>query len=112
MNYGSEALDTVEQLGLILKDQNKAATLLKHFGSIANLARASVQDLSLSYQHKPTSVPPMRFPLRDLAAHQYSWKGHAWPQLDINWPYLLETSRPVEALSIQCREGVELTYAE
>ena len=46
VNYGSEALDTVEHLGLILKDQNKAATLLKHFGSIANLARASVQDLS------------------------------------------------------------------
>jgi DNA repair protein RadC len=33
---------------LILKDQNKAATLLNHFGSIANLARASVQDLSAS----------------------------------------------------------------
>jgi DNA repair protein RadC len=46
VNYGSEALDTVEHLGLILKDQNKAVTLLKHFGSIANLARASVQDLS------------------------------------------------------------------
>jgi DNA repair protein RadC len=46
VNYGSEALDTVEHLGLILKDQNKAATLLKHFGSIANLARASVQELS------------------------------------------------------------------
>ena len=44
--YGSEALDTVEHLGLILKDQNKAVTLLKDFGSIANLARASVQDLS------------------------------------------------------------------
>jgi DNA repair protein RadC len=46
VNYGSEALDTVEHLGLILKDQNQAATLLNHFGSIANLARASVQDLS------------------------------------------------------------------
>src|SRR5260221_10849775 len=46
VNYGSEAIDTVEHLGLILKDQNKAATLLKHFGSIANLARASVQDLA------------------------------------------------------------------
>jgi DNA repair protein RadC len=46
VKYGSEALDTVEHLGLILKDQNKAATLLEHFGSIANLARASVQDLS------------------------------------------------------------------
>jgi hypothetical protein len=47
----SEALDTVEHLGLILKDQNKAATLLKHFGSIANLARASVQDLSAFLSH-------------------------------------------------------------
>jgi DNA repair protein RadC len=45
VNYGSEALDTVEYLGLIIKDQNKAAVLLQHFGSIANLARASVQDL-------------------------------------------------------------------
>ena len=39
-------LTNVEHLGLILKYQNKAATLLNHFGSIANLARASVQDLS------------------------------------------------------------------
>ena len=45
VNYGSEALDTVEHLGLIIKDQKKAATLLQHFGSIANLNRASVQDL-------------------------------------------------------------------
>jgi DNA repair protein RadC len=45
VNYGSEALDTVEHLGLIIKDQKKAATLLQHFGSIANLGRASVQDL-------------------------------------------------------------------
>jgi DNA repair protein RadC len=35
----------VEHLGLILKDQNKARALLEHFGSIVNLARASVQDL-------------------------------------------------------------------
>jgi hypothetical protein len=45
VNYGSEALDTVEHLGLIIKDQKKAAALLQHFGSIANLGRASVQDL-------------------------------------------------------------------
>jgi DNA repair protein RadC len=31
---------------LILKDQNKALTLLNHFGSIANLSRASVQEIS------------------------------------------------------------------
>jgi DNA repair protein RadC len=30
---------------LILKDQRKAAALLQHFGSIASLGRASVQDL-------------------------------------------------------------------
>ena len=30
---------------MILKDQNKAATLLEHFGSIAQLARGSVQEL-------------------------------------------------------------------
>ncbi|MBV9275410.1 MAG: hypothetical protein JO333_16050 [Verrucomicrobia bacterium] len=34
VNYGSEALDTVEHLGLILKDHKKAAALLQHFGSI------------------------------------------------------------------------------
>ena len=45
VNYGSEALDTVEHLGLILKDQNKAAVLLDHFGSLDQLARASVQEL-------------------------------------------------------------------
>jgi DNA repair protein RadC len=46
VNYGSEALDTVEHLGLILKDQNKAAALLRPFGSIAQLSRASVQELA------------------------------------------------------------------
>jgi hypothetical protein len=30
--------------------------------------------------------------LRNLATHQYAGKGHAWPQLDINWPYRVETS--------------------
>jgi DNA repair protein RadC len=44
VNYGSEALDTVEHLGLILKDQSKARALLQHFGSIANLSKASVHD--------------------------------------------------------------------
>jgi DNA repair protein RadC len=43
--YGSEALDSVEHLGLILGDQEKGAALLQHFGSIALLARASVQEL-------------------------------------------------------------------
>jgi hypothetical protein len=38
VNYGSEALDTVEHLGLILKDQNQAAVLLDHFGSLDQLA--------------------------------------------------------------------------
>ncbi|MBV9273660.1 MAG: hypothetical protein JO333_07180 [Verrucomicrobia bacterium] len=45
INYDSEALDTREHLGLIIKDQNKEAALLQHLGSIANLGRASVQDL-------------------------------------------------------------------
>jgi DNA repair protein RadC len=43
--YGSEALDTAEHLGLILGSQKTADALLKHFGSLANLARASVQEL-------------------------------------------------------------------
>jgi DNA repair protein RadC len=45
VNYGSEALDTVEHLGLILGSQKAADTILKHFGSLAVLARASVQEL-------------------------------------------------------------------
>jgi DNA repair protein RadC len=43
--YGSEALDTAEHLGLILGSQKAADTLLKHFGSLAVLARASVEEL-------------------------------------------------------------------
>jgi len=45
INYDSEALDTVEHLGLILKDQSKARALLKRFGSFSQLAPASVQEL-------------------------------------------------------------------
>jgi DNA repair protein RadC len=45
VTYGSEALDTAEHLGLILGSQKAAKTLLKHFGSLAVLARASVQEL-------------------------------------------------------------------
>jgi DNA repair protein RadC len=45
VKYGSEALDTLEHLGLILENQNQANALLEHFGSVANLAHASVQDL-------------------------------------------------------------------
>jgi DNA repair protein RadC len=45
VNYGSEALDTTEHLGLILGSQKAAETILKHFGSLAVLARASVQEL-------------------------------------------------------------------
>jgi len=43
VKYGSEALDTVEHLGLVLNNQSTALSLLEHFGSVA---RASVQDLS------------------------------------------------------------------
>jgi DNA repair protein RadC len=45
VTYGSEALDTTEHLGLILGSQKAAETLLKHFGSLAVLARASVEEL-------------------------------------------------------------------
>jgi hypothetical protein len=45
VNYGSEALDTAEHLGLILHSQKQADVLLKHFGSLTVLARASVQEL-------------------------------------------------------------------
>jgi DNA repair protein RadC len=45
VTYGSEALDTVEHLGLILSSQKAAETLLKHFGSLAVLTRASVEEL-------------------------------------------------------------------
>jgi DNA repair protein RadC len=43
--YGSEALDTAEHLGLILGSQKQAETLLRHFGSLNRLARASLQEL-------------------------------------------------------------------
>jgi DNA repair protein RadC len=44
--YGSEALDTIEHLGLILGSQKKAQTLLEHFGSLELLAHASVEELT------------------------------------------------------------------
>jgi DNA repair protein RadC len=43
--YGSEALDSAEHLGLILGSQKQAETLLQQFGSLAALARASVEEL-------------------------------------------------------------------
>ena len=45
VTYGSEALDSVEHLGLILGSQKQADALLKHFGSLTALARASVDEL-------------------------------------------------------------------
>ncbi|MBV8227345.1 MAG: DNA repair protein RadC, partial [Verrucomicrobia bacterium] len=45
VTYGSEALDSAEHLGLILGSQKGADALLKHFGSLTVLARASVQEL-------------------------------------------------------------------
>ena len=45
VTYGSEALDTTEHLGLILGSQKQAEALLQHFGSLAVLARASVDEL-------------------------------------------------------------------
>ena len=43
--YGSEALNSIEHLGLIVGSQSKAEVLLQHFGSLLMLARASVQEL-------------------------------------------------------------------
>jgi DNA repair protein RadC len=43
--YGSEALDSIEHLGLIVGSQKQAASLLKHFGSLTVLDRASVEEL-------------------------------------------------------------------
>jgi len=43
--YGSEALNSIEHLGLIVGSQLKAEALLQHFGSLTVLARASVQEL-------------------------------------------------------------------
>jgi DNA repair protein RadC len=45
VTYGSEALDTAEHLGLILGSQKQADALLKHFGSLTILARASIEEL-------------------------------------------------------------------
>jgi DNA repair protein RadC len=45
VTYGSEALDTAEHLGLILGSQKQADALLKHFGSLTVLSRASVEEL-------------------------------------------------------------------
>jgi DNA repair protein RadC len=39
-------LDSIEHLGLILGSQKQAASLLKHFGSLTVLSRASVDELS------------------------------------------------------------------
>src|ERR1700747_731085 len=43
--YGSGALASIEPLGLILGSQKQADELLKHFGSLTVLARASVEEL-------------------------------------------------------------------
>ena len=43
--YGSEALNSIENLGLIVGSQSKAEALLQHFGSLAVLARASVEEI-------------------------------------------------------------------
>ena len=43
--YGSEALDSIEHLGVILGSQEQAAAILQHFGSLSVLSRASVDQL-------------------------------------------------------------------
>jgi DNA repair protein RadC len=55
--YGSEALDSVEHVGLILGSQKEAAAILQHFGSLRVLARASVdQLLSFTSRTKATRL--------------------------------------------------------
>jgi DNA repair protein RadC len=57
VNYGSEALNSIEHLGLIVGSQLKAEILLKHFGSLTVLARASVQELlSFPFTHQSPST--------------------------------------------------------
>jgi DNA repair protein RadC len=48
---GSEALDTLEHLGLIIGDQGKAQAMLEHFGSLDLLSRASVDQLKPFVSH-------------------------------------------------------------
>jgi len=57
VTYGSEALDTAEHLGLILGSQKQAGALLKHFGSLTVLARASVEELLLFVSHSKGFTP-------------------------------------------------------
>src|ERR1700722_12167504 len=45
VTYGSEALDSSEHLGVVLGSQKDANALLQHFGSLAVLAQASVEQL-------------------------------------------------------------------
>jgi len=45
VTYGSEALDSSEHLGVVLGSQKDANALLQHFGSLAILAQASVEQL-------------------------------------------------------------------
>ena len=45
VTYGSEALDTIEHLGLIVGSQKRLPGPFQHFGSLAVLGRASVEQL-------------------------------------------------------------------
>src|SRR5258708_29285247 len=45
VTYGSEALDSSEHLGVVLGSQKDANALLQHFGSLAILDQASVEQL-------------------------------------------------------------------
>jgi len=44
--YGSHALNSTEHLGLLVGNQTIAIELLQHFGSIRNLSRATVAELT------------------------------------------------------------------
>jgi len=50
--------------------------------------------------------------LRELTAHQDTWKYHTSTHRHIDWPYRLEAGRPIEPFSAQCREAMQFAYAE
>src|SRR5229473_4308386 len=50
--------------------------------------------------------------LRELSAHQNTWKCQTSPHRHIDWPDRLETGRPIEPFSVQCRKAMQFAYAE
>ena len=50
--------------------------------------------------------------LRGDPAHQDTWKCQALPHPHAEWSDPLETARPIEPSSVQCRKAVQFAYAE